>query len=98
MALFILALLASASGGGWYVYTGRVRPFRPCEPCGGTGYRKAPRHMTFPRPAEGLRIECQDCETTGLQLTWAARRANPDAKAKLDRRRRRAAQRARAAR
>ena len=68
MTEFILFLLASGSGGGWYLWTGHVRKTRPCRRCGGWGYTE--RRGFFGSNV----VPCRACDGTGKVFRVAARR------------------------
>lgn len=63
-----LILFVIASGGGWYVWTSRIRRTKPCRECGGFGY-KTKRTILG---SDSVR-ECGTCEGQGRVLRLTAR-------------------------
>jgi hypothetical protein len=62
--MIVIVLLLVLAGGGWYVYTGYLRPARACRKCRGLGFR----------PFIGRTYtECRRCGGYGRVLRPAAR-------------------------
>jgi DnaJ-class molecular chaperone len=59
-----MVLLSLFGSGGWYVYTGYVRPARTCKKCDGLGFR----HL-----AGRAYTECKRCGGYGWTFRPAAR-------------------------
>lgn len=88
-----LILFVLTSGGGWYVWTSRIRKYKSCRNCGGLGY-KTRRTLLG---SDDARV-CHTCEGHGKVLRLAARGVQRRKAIRTARRGRQAATAAREAR